>query len=114
MMDKYLFLKRLLIGILTIHIEKNIPTVFLRFLGKKNPNQAKYHLRNTRYYQLSSDICSKEKLNHFYCCGPLSCLCIPDQTFMFDFEYMDEKDRTLPLTCHIPLMYPVVCAFCWE
>ncbi len=37
MMDKYLFLKMLLIGILTIHIEKNIPSIFVRFLGKKNP-----------------------------------------------------------------------------
>lgn len=37
MMDKYLFFKMLLIGILTIHIEKNIPRTFLPFLGKKNP-----------------------------------------------------------------------------
>ena len=38
MMDKYLFLKMLLTGILTMHIEKNIPGSFLLFLGKKNHN----------------------------------------------------------------------------
>ena len=37
MMDKYLFFKMLLIGILTMHIEKNIPRIFFLFLGKKNP-----------------------------------------------------------------------------
>lgn len=37
MMDKYLFFKMLLIGILTMHIEKNIPRIYFLFLGKKNP-----------------------------------------------------------------------------
>ncbi len=40
MMDKYLFFKMLLIGILTIHIEKNIPRIYFLFLGKKNPKSA--------------------------------------------------------------------------
>jgi hypothetical protein len=68
MMDKYLFFKMLLIGILTIHIEKNIPRIYFLFLGKKNPKSV---VRST----IEAIICTSDPFKRKQVqVGILSCL----------------------------------------